>query len=922
MESLKRLTTQRSTTVICSVHQPRADIFNIFDDALILSKGGHTIFCGKTAEMVEYFSRLGYDCPIDANPADFFIDLVSIDTSNLEMKHSCLARVDLLIQAYNSVKKTVHSAGSFSAPLASLQVQPPKGISWFQQVVLLIGRFSLNEYRDTSNLYGGIMQALLLAVICMSIFWQLGDDAQGISSRTGLFYIDVSMENYMLMVILIERYCRELKVYDRELQDMLYHPSAYYVGHIIANLPLFFIISVCFSVPVYFGAGLRSGWEYFLVYFLVNFAMVMIVNGLVWMSVSVDRRFSVASLVANVSFTFISLSAGFLVNYSSIPLYVRWVKDISFLSYAYRILMDNEFNDRSFTTCTTVANNEVCYPVTGESILSQYSVATDAYKTAWPVMIIIGIVYYTVGGVLLYYIRFPPTGSVASDLLSGQEADDDDEDEMLLDDDGEGRNSIQASVLHTSGSNRLSNSSNNTNNNNDTGANSPKLSTPLIVSSSKPAGTSSHTRDMILEASGTTEPRLESGLALEGELKDEEVEGDDDDLFEEDKEEDGEERKVEENGSPSGRGVDSELAGGISETSRAAPSFTSTQIRAAGGVVINVYRVDLFVHRPADHQQKEKNDGMNANSSAIDGAADQDRDATMDVEGGYVDMSQYESRDASEDLRPSVLSTTPFAPSLVSSNNHTNHNIINDKARGTNTSSKPRSSGRTSSFRTTTSSKRSYKQILQNVSVEIRPGRLVAIMGGSGSGKTTLLNLIANRIPQQSLIPYPQQQYAGHSNRPSAHQPPTQPLPQQPKQQTMGEDNSVDPHFRPTLQQQQQQQSPHQPAPPTQEGMYTGRGGVYFNGRPPSHTDVRRLIGYGTKALYFFQWRFSSNLNDIFLFAFQHSATIRLSSPISHRLRDSVFPGKDAPEISLGKSEEARLLLKSCIRLLHLAGSV
>jgi hypothetical protein len=65
--------------VICSIHQPRADVFHKFDAVLILSKGGHAVFCGTTDSLINYFSDLGYRCPDTSNPADYFVDLSSIE---------------------------------------------------------------------------------------------------------------------------------------------------------------------------------------------------------------------------------------------------------------------------------------------------------------------------------------------------------------------------------------------------------------------------------------------------------------------------------------------------------------------------------------------------------------------------------------------------------------------------------------------------------------------------------------------------------------------------------------------------------------------------------------------------------------------------------------------------------------------------
>lgn len=81
VEALHRLTRgPHHTTVIASVHQPRADVFHMFDAVLLLSKGGHAIYCGTTGAMVGYFRNLGYDCPVNSNPADYYVDLSSVDT--------------------------------------------------------------------------------------------------------------------------------------------------------------------------------------------------------------------------------------------------------------------------------------------------------------------------------------------------------------------------------------------------------------------------------------------------------------------------------------------------------------------------------------------------------------------------------------------------------------------------------------------------------------------------------------------------------------------------------------------------------------------------------------------------------------------------------------------------------------------------
>jgi ABC-type multidrug transport system ATPase subunit len=61
---------KNKTFQICTIHQPRSDIFHLFDSVLLLSKG-KMVYYGETKEVTGYFQSLGYQCPEKCNPADF-----------------------------------------------------------------------------------------------------------------------------------------------------------------------------------------------------------------------------------------------------------------------------------------------------------------------------------------------------------------------------------------------------------------------------------------------------------------------------------------------------------------------------------------------------------------------------------------------------------------------------------------------------------------------------------------------------------------------------------------------------------------------------------------------------------------------------------------------------------------------------------
>jgi hypothetical protein len=42
----------------------------MFDNVLLLGKGGRTVYLGPTKDALEYFDKLGFKCPLHVNPAD------------------------------------------------------------------------------------------------------------------------------------------------------------------------------------------------------------------------------------------------------------------------------------------------------------------------------------------------------------------------------------------------------------------------------------------------------------------------------------------------------------------------------------------------------------------------------------------------------------------------------------------------------------------------------------------------------------------------------------------------------------------------------------------------------------------------------------------------------------------------------------
>lgn len=72
MQLLRGLAHQ-GRTIVCTIHQPSASLFQLFDHVYVLSQG-YCVYQGTTDQMVPFLSTVGLHCPLTYNPADYIIE--------------------------------------------------------------------------------------------------------------------------------------------------------------------------------------------------------------------------------------------------------------------------------------------------------------------------------------------------------------------------------------------------------------------------------------------------------------------------------------------------------------------------------------------------------------------------------------------------------------------------------------------------------------------------------------------------------------------------------------------------------------------------------------------------------------------------------------------------------------------------------
>jgi len=416
--TLKRIAKKFNKTIVMSIHQPRADIFKLFDRIFILSKG-NLCYAESYERIFEYFSKIGYSIPEhNVNPADFLIDLITIDTRTYEHERKSSERMNYVSRLWKkemvalpaieevSEEETVGDGG----PASENEIFESIGRAPFlRELGIHIRRNLKLQYRDPLGTASSILEALLLGIITGWIFYKPGTDTKGVRSLEVSLYMSSTLMCYLYLLVECYRLCQlDLKVFDRERMEGCISVPGFLIGRRISKLLTEDIfIPFAYAIPTYFMIGLRTDsakyfWKYFAGIFVFNLNTMAI--GM--LAAALSRDVSIATLICNLNFTFQTMTNGIFVNTKQMPVYARWCKYLAYQWYAFGFLISNQFTDFNGACFQENANNpnvnNICYISSGSYIIEQMGFWKN--WNALPICVVLAFFFgaYILAGVVLH----------------------------------------------------------------------------------------------------------------------------------------------------------------------------------------------------------------------------------------------------------------------------------------------------------------------------------------------------------------------------------------------------------------------------------------------------------------------------------------------------------------------------------------
>lgn len=384
--SLLKQLAREGRTIICTIHQPSARIFEMFDKLYILAEG-QNIYKGTVKGLVPFLSSMGLDCPSYHNPADFVMEIATGEYGNYTQtlveavnagkctnlgddspSPSAKSSQDIGEGARNGKVKSIPENLPTKSSSGTLQISMPEDepnttngtvgngelqasllgdsdesmgkhahtfptTAWTQFRILVVRTFkciirdeTLTKLRFISHVAIGILLGLL--------YWDIGNEASKVYNNSAMLFFCMLFSMFTAMMPTVMTFPLEMATFKREHLNYWYSMKSYYLAKLAADLPFQIAFPSIFLLIVYFMTSqplelTRLGM---LLLMCILTSLVAQSLGLV-IGCAVDMQSAV--YLGPITTIPILLFSGFFVSLNNIPIFLQWLAYVAYVRYGF-----------------------------------------------------------------------------------------------------------------------------------------------------------------------------------------------------------------------------------------------------------------------------------------------------------------------------------------------------------------------------------------------------------------------------------------------------------------------------------------------------------------------------------------------------------------------------------------------------------
>ncbi|KAI1139490.1 ABC-2 type transporter [Hypoxylon sp. FL0543] len=185
--------------ILCTIHQPSAVLFEIFDELILLKSGGRVVYAGELGKdsqtMINYFqSNGGPKCPPNANPAEWMLEVIG--AGNPDYKGQDWGDVWLQSKNYQEQSREMSQMIEKRRDVQhSKNVQDDReyAMPLWTQTTAVVKRSFVAYWRTPNYIMGKMILHIFTGLFNTFTFWRLGYASIDMQSRLFSIFMNLTI---------------------------------------------------------------------------------------------------------------------------------------------------------------------------------------------------------------------------------------------------------------------------------------------------------------------------------------------------------------------------------------------------------------------------------------------------------------------------------------------------------------------------------------------------------------------------------------------------------------------------------------------------------------------------------------------------------------------------------------------------------
>ncbi|KAK7756965.1 hypothetical protein SLS62_000981 [Diatrype stigma] len=329
-------------TVLCTIHQPSAELFELFEHLILLIPGGRLAYDGplgpKCSTVLEYFARSTQPCGKHENPAEYFVQAVrekAGDGSDYATVWASSA------EAAAREAERERRLGELSGAPSPLMLERTHAVPLWQQFLVTMHRVWLYYWRDPDYFVSKLLMNMGNSLVNGLTFLNSGANQGGAYNRVFSAFMALIVGPPIGLQLMPRFVALRDMFLLREKASLTYSWLCFVVPAILIELPYGLVTSLAYWLLWYFPVGYftessRAGYS-FLMYELFS----VFCHSLAQLCAAIMPTLGAAFTTNGFFFMFVNTYSGTLSPEPTTPTGWRWYYKVSPLWYYSEGVMTN-----------------------------------------------------------------------------------------------------------------------------------------------------------------------------------------------------------------------------------------------------------------------------------------------------------------------------------------------------------------------------------------------------------------------------------------------------------------------------------------------------------------------------------------------------------------------------------------------------